>query len=118
MAPELAQPRRTFAARTLAWPFLVAIRLYRVTLSPFLGGQCRFHPTCSQYGLEAFGSLPVHRAAWLTGRRILRCHPWGGSGYDPVPVAGGASATVPGPPGGPRGLPETSGRGTGRETGH
>jgi uncharacterized protein len=68
-----------------ALPFLVAIRTYQLTLGPFMGGHCRFHPTCSEYGLEAFRRHGPLRGLWLTGRRILRCHPFGGSGDDPVP---------------------------------
>lgn len=84
--PEHESARRSFGARLVAAPFLAAIQFYRVTLAPLTGGQCRFHPSCSQYALEAFRRLPAHRAAWLTLRRLLRCHPWGGSGFDPVPV--------------------------------
>ena len=62
------------------------IRLYQLLLSPLLpANSCRYQPSCSHYGLEA---LRVHGAltgSWLTLRRILRCHPWGGYGYDPVP---------------------------------
>jgi len=62
------------------------IRGYQLLVSPILPGHsCRFLPTCSHYGMEA---VEVHGAlwgGWLTLRRVLRCHPWGGSGYDPVP---------------------------------
>ncbi|MDE0726997.1 MAG: membrane protein insertion efficiency factor YidD [Alphaproteobacteria bacterium] len=61
------------------------IQIYRYGLSPMLPGRCRYLPTCSHYGLEA---LRVHGplwGSWLTLRRFLRCHPWGGQGYDPVP---------------------------------
>lgn len=68
-------------------PFIVLIRLYQVTLSPLMAGQCRFVPTCSRYAVEAFGHHNPARAAWLIGRRVIRCHPWGGSGFDPVPPA-------------------------------
>ena len=73
--------RVSLAAR----PLVAALRLYQVTLGPWLGGQCRFHPTCSAYAVEA---LRVHGAlcgSWLALRRLLRCHPLGGGGYDPVP---------------------------------
>lgn len=62
-----------------------AIRLYRVALSPWLGPACRFEPSCSQYGIEAIARHGVVRGSWLTARRIGRCHPLGGFGYDPVP---------------------------------
>jgi putative membrane protein insertion efficiency factor len=65
--------------------FIFLIRLYQVLLSPLLGSNCRFHPTCSAYGVEAFRKWGALRGGWLTARRIARCHPWGGQGYDPVP---------------------------------
>jgi putative membrane protein insertion efficiency factor len=65
--------------------FIFLIRLYQWTLSPLLGSNCRFHPTCSAYGVEAFRKWGALRGLGLTLRRISRCHPWGASGYDPVP---------------------------------
>ncbi|MEM1010770.1 MAG: membrane protein insertion efficiency factor YidD [Planctomycetota bacterium] len=59
------------------------VHLYRATLRPLLGGQCRFHPTCSEYMLEAIDKHGPWRGGWLGLKRIARCHPWGGSGYDP-----------------------------------
>jgi len=70
----------------LAWPCIGVIRLYQWTLSPFVGGQCRFYPTCSHYGVDAYRLHGVWRGTWLTLRRIGRCRPFGGSGYDPVPI--------------------------------
>jgi hypothetical protein len=61
------------------------VYLYRWTLSPFLGRQCRFHPTCSAYALEAIERHGAIKGWGLALRRILRCHPWGASGFDPVP---------------------------------
>jgi len=61
------------------------IRLYQGTLGPFMGGRCRFYPSCSEYAVQAFSLHPAHRAGWLTARRLCRCHPFGGSGVDPVP---------------------------------
>ena len=59
---------------------------YRYAISPLLGpGKCRFQPTCSAYALEAIESHGALKGGWLSLRRILRCHPWGGSGYDPSP---------------------------------
>jgi putative membrane protein insertion efficiency factor len=71
--------------RVINAPFLALIWLYRIALGPWMGGHCRFHPSCSTYALEAFRTLNTFRALWLTTRRLARCHPWGGSGYDPVP---------------------------------
>ena len=70
-----------------AWPWIGLIRLYQVTLSPFIGGHCRFQPTCSRYGEEALRTHGALRGLWLTARRVGRCHPLGGKGWDPVPPA-------------------------------
>lgn len=72
-------------------PFVLLIRLYRVTLSPFIGGQCRYEPTCSVYGLEAYRLHGPIRGTRLTLLRILRCHPFVKGGYDPVPIPDGDS---------------------------
>lgn len=61
------------------------IRLYQLSVSPLLGPRCRFHPTCSEYGLEAINRYGVVRGLWLTGGRVCRCHPWHPGGLDPVP---------------------------------
>lgn len=60
-------------------------RGYKVTLSPFFGQSCRFLPTCSDYGRDALIRHGPVRGGWLTVRRLCKCHPFGGSGYDPVP---------------------------------
>lgn len=65
--------------------FLTLIHAYRLLLSPLLPPSCRYTPTCSAYGLEAVRRHGALYGGWLTLRRILRCHPWGGQGYDPVP---------------------------------
>ena len=62
-----------------------AHRAYKLTLSPLIGRQCRFLPTCSDYAAEALIAHGPWRGAWLATRRVCRCNPWGGSGYDPVP---------------------------------
>ncbi len=64
------------------------IRFYQFLLSPALGNCCRFHPTCSQYAIEAIDAYGVIRGSWLAVRRLSRCHPWHPGGVDPVPVAG------------------------------
>ncbi len=70
----------------LSLPFILVIRLYQVTLSPLVGRHCRFHPTCSRYAAEAYRVHGPIRGTYLTARRIARCHPFGGHGYDPVPL--------------------------------
>ena len=72
-------------SRLLAKPLIGLVKLYRLAISPWLGGNCRFQPTCSTYAIEALQIHGVFRGTWLAARRISRCHPWGGSGYDPVP---------------------------------
>jgi conserved hypothetical protein YidD len=67
------------------WLPVKLIRLYQVTLSPYMGRQCRYTPTCSNYALEALQKHGLLKGGWLAIKRILRCAPWGGSGYDPVP---------------------------------
>jgi putative membrane protein insertion efficiency factor len=73
--------------RVMIW----ALKGYKLALSPWFGAACRYHPTCSAYAEEAIRLHGPLRGVWLGTRRIARCHPWGGSGYDPVPVP--ASAT-------------------------
>ena len=65
------------------------IRLYQWTVSPLLGPACRFHPSCSQYALEALLRFGVLRGGALALRRLARCHPWNPGGFDPVPEARG-----------------------------
>lgn len=69
----------------LAWPALKLLRFYKVCISPYLGNHCRYTPTCSQYAYEAISKYGIFKGGWLALKRLLRCHPWGGSGYDPVP---------------------------------
>jgi uncharacterized protein len=72
--------------KILSLPFILLIKLYQWIVSPMLGSsKCRFTPTCSNYALEAFKKHGVIKGFWLTVKRIGRCHPWGGHGYDPVP---------------------------------
>jgi len=62
------------------------IKGYQYGISPILPKSCRFLPTCSEYGLEALKQHGLIKGVWLTSRRLCRCHPWGASGYDPVPL--------------------------------
>lgn len=64
---------------------IIAIRFYQGAISPMLPAACRYQPTCSQYALEALRKYGLFKGSWLAIKRIARCHPWGGSGYDPVP---------------------------------
>ncbi len=61
------------------------IKLYKYAFSAFIPDACRFEPSCSQYALEALDNHGLIKGLWLTIRRLLRCHPWGNYGYDPVP---------------------------------
>jgi hypothetical protein len=72
-------------SRLLILGLSAPIHLYRLFVSPLIGRNCRFHPTCSAYALEALSRHGPIRGLWLALRRITRCHPWGGMGDDPVP---------------------------------
>ena len=71
--------------RALALVGILPIRLYQWCISPLLPAACRYHPTCSAYAVEAIERHGLIRGSGLTLRRLLRCHPWGGDGFDPVP---------------------------------
>ncbi len=72
----------------LAHVVALPVRAYRLLLSPWVGRNCRFMPTCSEYALEALEKHGAWRGSWLTIRRLSRCRPGGGDGYDPVPERG------------------------------
>jgi putative membrane protein insertion efficiency factor len=74
-----------FINRVFSALFLLLIKIYQYLISPILGQSCRFTPSCSQYGLEAIQKHGPFKGAWLTLKRIARCHPWGSHGHDPVP---------------------------------
>ena len=76
-----ASPRVSLAARGLS----LAVEAYRMTLSPLLGGHCRFEPSCSRYAQQALLRHGARRGGWLALRRLLRCHPFSPPGFDPVP---------------------------------
>ena len=71
---------------SISWILRALIVVYRYGLSPVLGTNCRYEPSCSAYGLEAIGAHGPVAGGWLAIKRIFRCHPWGGAGYDPVPA--------------------------------
>ena len=74
-----------YVAAAVQRTLILAITIYQLTLSPFLGRQCRYEPTCSVYAEQALRRFGVLRGGWLAVKRLGRCHPWGGAGYDPVP---------------------------------
>ena len=78
---------------TVGW-LLIPISIYRYALSPLLGRNCRYSPSCSQYCVEALVRHDLFVGGWLGIKRLLRCHPWGGSGFDPVPDCDCASITL------------------------
>ena len=71
--------------RLLSLILILPIRFYQLSISPLFPPSCRFTPTCSQYAIEAIRRHGPFKGLWLALRRLPRCHPWGGSGYDPVP---------------------------------
>ena len=76
---------RRLVSRPLTWLLILPIAFYRSAISPHTPPSCRFTPTCSAYAIEALRKYGPAKGLWLAIRRIARCHPWGGSGYDPVP---------------------------------
>lgn len=96
MGYELAQVQLAVAAlltqwllRPLGWVVILITRVYQLVISPWLPNACRYTPTCSQYMIEAVRVHGPFRGTWLGLKRLGRCHPWGGHGYDPVPPARG-----------------------------
>ncbi|MBV9988470.1 MAG: membrane protein insertion efficiency factor YidD [Chitinophagaceae bacterium] len=69
----------------LSYPFILLIKIYQYIISPVIGPKCRFTPTCSHYATEALQKHGLLKGGWLTVKRISRCRPGGGHGYDPVP---------------------------------
>ncbi len=65
--------------------FIVLIRIYQYSISPVLGANCRYTPTCSQYSIEAFKLHGAYKGFYLSAKRIISCNPWGGHGHQPVP---------------------------------
>lgn len=73
------------SVKVFALPFILVIKIYQILISPLFPSSCRYTPTCSHYTLEALKKYGLLKGIWLGIKRISRCHPWGGSGYDPVP---------------------------------
>jgi len=71
--------------RILTYPFILLVRFYQVAISPYMPSSCRYSPTCSHYTIEALNKHGLLKGSWFAIKRISSCHPWGGSGYDPVP---------------------------------
>lgn len=71
--------------KILIAPFLFLVRFYQIVISPLLPATCRYQPTCSHYMVDALKKHGLFKGLYLGIKRILRCHPWGGNGYDPVP---------------------------------
>jgi len=71
--------------KVFSFLLIACIRFYQGAISPLFGMKCRYTPTCSAYGMEAIKKYGPLKGGWLTLKRFLSCHPWGGSGYDPVP---------------------------------
>ena len=73
---------------------ILPIRFYQLAISPLLGPSCRYTPSCSHYMVEAIEEWGIFRGTWMGLRRIGRCHPWGGHGYDPVPKNPGKKSQI------------------------
>jgi putative membrane protein insertion efficiency factor len=71
--------------KVLIYPFIFLIRGYQRLISPLFPSTCRYNPTCSHYSIKALKKHGLFKGGWLSIKRIFSCHPWGGSGYDPVP---------------------------------
>ncbi|MBC7605728.1 MAG: membrane protein insertion efficiency factor YidD [Burkholderiales bacterium] len=72
-------------SKIIVFPFVLIIRFYQTAISPFLPATCRFEPTCSAYAIDALKIHGILYGSFLAIKRILSCHPWGKTGYDPVP---------------------------------
>ena len=72
--------------KIVTFPLILLIRGYKLIISPMLGSNCRFMPTCSEYALESLKAYGLIKGIYLTIKRIGKCHPWGSNGYDPLPT--------------------------------
>ena len=71
--------------KLLTYPIIILIKFCQTLISPFLGSNCRFQPTCSEYCIESLKQWGLFKGLYFSVKRISKCHPWGGKGYDPVP---------------------------------
>ena len=88
MMPQKEAPlklNKIFLKKILILPLIFLIKIYKNFISPLLPATCRYHPTCSQYALDALTKYGLFKGGLLALKRILRCHPWGGFGSDPIP---------------------------------
>ena len=72
--------------KIVIFPFILIIRAYQLVISPMLGSNCRFMPTCSEYTMGSLKEYGLVKGTFLSIKRIGKCHPWGGHGYDPIPT--------------------------------
>ena len=72
--------------KIVIFPFILIIRAYQLVISPMLGSNCRFMPTCSQYTMDSLKEYGLIKGTFLSIKRIVKCHPWGSHGYDPIPT--------------------------------
>ncbi len=77
--------RKVTIKQILIFPFVALVKMYQNLISPLTPATCRYHPTCSHYTIEALQKHGLIKGSFLATKRIFSCHPWGGSGYDPVP---------------------------------
>ena len=83
--PQPQAAKTNIVKRILSAPFILLVKFYQKCISPYKPSSCRFTPTCSQYAIEALKKHGPIKGLYLATKRVLRCHPWGGSGHDPVP---------------------------------
>lgn len=72
--------------KIIIFPFILFIRVYQLIISPMLGSNCRFIPTCSEYAMESLKEYGLIKGIFLSIKRLGKCHPWGSHGYDPIPT--------------------------------
>jgi len=98
MSSTNASPSFSAPPGLAARGLILLVEAYRASLSPLLGGHCRFFPSCSLYAEQALRSHGALRGSWLALRRLLRCHPFSPGGFDPVPEPPATCAAIPGHP--------------------